>query len=138
MKLTNTQIISFAAATALSLGGALYAHEGHKHVEGKEAKAKTETTITMTGEVLDLSCYLGHEGRGKEHQKCAKDCLIKKMVPAGLLTKDGQVYLLVEDHQYEKVFKQVREAAAEQVKITGRKIMKGGLQAILVEKIEKA
>lgn len=118
-------------------GSSAWADEGHKHQAHKhEGKAAAEK-VTLTGEILDLSCYLAHEGKGKEHKKCAKACLIEKHVAAGLLTADGMVYVLVSSHDNEKAFKTVGDFAAEKAKVTGRKVISGGLQAILVEKIEK-
>lgn len=129
-------------AMVLGLGIAFFparsiAHEGHHHDEAGSSAAAGEA-VTVTGEVLDLACYLGHGSAGKEHKKCARACLLEKHVSAGLLASDGTVYVLVQDHKYEKAFKAVADLAAEQVKVTGQKVMKGGLQAILVRKIEKA
>ena len=126
---------ALALAVALMLGVAAYAHEGHTH--GKEKAKKKTDIVTVRGEVLDLSCYLGHGAKGKKHQKCAKSCLVEKHVPAGLLTKDGDVYLLVEDHKHEKAFRPVARLAAEYVQVTGKKVKKGGLPAIMVHKIKK-
>lgn len=121
-----------------------HAHEGHKH-EGHKAHASAEqaapadkATVTVTGEVIDLSCYLDHEGKGKEHAKCAKMCLVQKHVPAGLLGDDGSVVLLVADHKHEKAFAPIPGWAAERVTVTGKKATKGGLNAILVTSAEKA
>lgn len=120
----------------LALAAGVRAHEGHKHAEHKAAPAGE--TVTLTGEVIDLSCYLDHEGKGKEHQKCAKACLLEKRIPAGLLGDDGSVVLLVADHKHEKAFKPIPEWAAERVRVTGRKMQKGGLPALLVTGAEKA
>lgn len=124
-------------AAGMAIGAVLYAHEAHKHEEAKAAATPPSDAITVTGEVLDLSCYLGHGAKGKGHQKCAKKCLVELRVPAGLLTADGQVYLLVPDHDHEKAFKPIPKLAAEQIKVTGRKVLMGGLQGIMVEKAEK-
>lgn len=149
--------VPYAVAVLATIMGAAalrsVAHEGHGHDEADEAQAvegdhaghqgmggkqAAGETVTLAGEVLDLSCYLGHGSTGKKHQKCAKACLIEKHVSAGLLTADGTVYLLVQDHKHEKAFAPVGQLAAEKVKVTGVKAMKGGLQAILVHKVEKA
>lgn len=135
---SKTAALGLVFGAVLALGSGVPAHEGHKHEEGKQA-APAADVVTLEGEVLDLSCYLAHPetGRGKEHKKCAKMCLVEKKVSAGLLTADGSVYLLVEDHDHEKAFKPVRDLAAEQVRVTGRKVSKGGVQGILVQKVEK-
>lgn len=129
----------------LVVGALGRAHEGHKHEAHRNKAASTEqaapadeATVTITGEVIDLSCYLDHEGKGKEHAKCAKMCLVQKHVPAGLLGDDGSVVLLVADHKHEKAFAPIPGWAAERVTVTGKKATKGGLNAILVTSAEKA
>ena len=37
----------------------------------EEEKAKD---VTLTGEVLDLTCFLEHGGKGESHASCAKSC----------------------------------------------------------------
>lgn len=134
----NRIVVTSVATLALAVGA--WAHEGHKHEEGaqqEKAAAHQADAVTVTGEVLDLSCYLGHDSKGKDHQKCAKACLLEKHVSAGLLTDDGKVFALVSDHKHEKAFAAVGQLAAEKVKVTGKKIEKGGLQAILVQSVVK-
>ena len=114
------------------------AESKHSHGDHDAEKSAAEKTVTVTGEVLDLSCYLGHGARGKEHQECAGECLNNLHVPAGLLTADGSVFLLVPDHNSEKAFKNVGALAAEQVNVTGKKVVQGGIQGILVKSVARA
>jgi hypothetical protein len=89
---------------------------------------------TITGEVVDLACYIGHpdeSGRGPSHRKCADVCL-KKGMPMGILTDDKQIFLLLEDHDNPKPYEQIRQKAAETVTVEGRKATKGGVQALVV------
>lgn len=136
----HKRLLTLAAAlAAATTWGTARAHEGHDH--GKEEKAPAQAkadVVEMKGEVLDLSCYLGHGAKGKEHQKCAKACVLEKKVPAGLLTEDGQVFLLVPDHKHEKAFKPLGGLAAETVTVRGRKVLSGGLQGLMVEAVEKS
>ena len=92
--------------------------------------------VTLEGEVLDLSCYLKEGAKGKEHAKCGKECLVGGGT-AGLMMVDGSIYVLVEDHDQKKALKAVRELAGMQAKVTGIQSDKGGLKAILVQKVEK-
>lgn len=125
-------------------------HEGEKHATPKAAAkvaapahkhdhaADTEDAdVTIQGEVLDMACFMPHVGQGPEHQECALECL-KNGAPAGLLTKGGKVYLLLPDHSKEKAFEPVKELAGEMAKVTGHIYKRGGVQAISVERIEKA
>lgn len=91
-----------------------------------------EKTTTLKGEVLDMSCYMGHGAKGAGHKQCAQMCLDKGL-PAGLLTSNGQVYLLVEDHDKADAYKSAIKHAAGQVTITGKVANKNGVQALVVE-----
>ena len=51
----------------------------------------------MSGEIVDLSCYLSKGSKGKRHKTCAEMCA-KKGLPIGVITEAGDVYLLIEDH----------------------------------------
>lgn len=97
--------------------------------------AAAPATKTMTGELVDLGCYLSHGGAGEKHAQCAKSC-VKGGAPLGLVTKDG-LFLVVGGHDNEKAFGEAKEHAGENAKITGKLVKKDGLQAIMVEKVEK-
>jgi hypothetical protein len=91
---------------------------------------------TVTGEVVDLACYLPHpEMKGSGHRKCAETCA-KKGMPLGILTDDKQVYLLLEDHENPKPYEQAKAKAAEKITVEGDKATQGGLQAIVVESVK--
>jgi hypothetical protein len=91
----------------------------------------------VTGEVVDLSCYLAHPqtSTGPSHRKCAETCA-KKGLPMGLLTSDKQVYLLLEDHDNPKAYAAALAKAAQQVTVEGEKVNQGGLPGIVVETAE--
>src|SRR5437867_4086813 len=92
---------------------------------------------TVTGEVVDLACYMVHpeSAKGSSHRKCAETC-VKKGLPIGILTDDKQVYLLLEDHDNPKPYAQAKEKAAEKITVEGDKVAQGGLQAIVVESVK--
>ena len=94
-----------------------------------------QSSQTVKGEVLDMSCYMGHGAKGKGHQQCAQKCLDKGL-PAGLLTSSGKVYLLVEDHSKAKAYESAIQHAADQVQITGKVVNKNGMQALVVEDVK--
>lgn len=92
-------------------------------------------TMTVKGEVLDMSCYMASGAKGAGHKTCAEMCL-KKGLPAGLLTSSGQVYLLVEDHDQADAYSTVIKHPAEQMEVTGKYANKNGVQALVVEKVQ--
>jgi hypothetical protein len=92
---------------------------------------------TLTGEIVDMACYMAHPatGRGASHRKCADVCL-KKGMPMGLLTEDKQLYVLLEDHDNPKPYQQLREKAAETVTVEGEKKSEGGIQGLVVGEVK--
>ena len=91
----------------------------------------------VTGEVVDLSCYLHHPATstGNSHKKCAETCA-KKGLPMGLLTSDKQLYVLVEDHDNPKAYAAALAKAAQQATVEGDKVNTGGVQGLVVEATE--
>jgi hypothetical protein len=92
---------------------------------------------SLTGEVIDLSCYLHHPAtsRGSTHRKCAETCA-KKGLPMGLLTEDGTTVLLLEDHANPKAYSDAIGKAAQTITVEGEKVTQGGLTGILVEAVK--
>ena len=117
-----------AAIIAVCVSGSAWAAKVHMDPSGK--------TETLSGELLDMSCYMMHEGKGKKHAKCAGAC-VQGGAPLGLLTKDGKVLLVVGNHEDQKPFLEAKALAGLNAKITGTVYTRGGLTAIIVSKVEK-
>lgn len=62
-------------------------------VDGKPVPGKV---TTLVGEIVDYSCYLQVGKHGAKHRDCGQKCL-KNGQPVGLLTKEGKLYLLMEE-----------------------------------------
>lgn len=123
-----------AAVLALALSGAVWAHEGEKH---DTAESKGGTAVTLKGEIVDMACYSAHDGKGAKHAACAKECALGG-APIGLLTEDGKVYLLLENHgkpKLKKPYKEAREKVSETVTIMGERYDRGGVPAIVVNMV---
>jgi hypothetical protein len=119
-------------ATVLAAGGMLL-------VVGRASAPAAEAALeTLTGEVVDMACYVPHPAtsRGNGHRKCADTCL-KKGMPMGLVTADKQVYLLLENHDNPKPYAQLKEKAAETVTVEGTKASEGGVQGFVVEALKE-
>jgi len=106
---------------------ATLAHEGHEH--GKK-DASAARTVTLTGEVVDLYCYMQHPETavGSEHAKCAKSC-INKGLPIGFLTTDGVLYAII-GKEHEPVGRMVVDYAGTSSTITGSVLDHHGMKAI--------
>jgi hypothetical protein len=92
---------------------------------------------SISGEVVDLSCYLHHPetSHGASHKKCAETCA-KKGLPMGLLTDDKQVILLLEDHENPKGYAAAIDSAAKTITVEGKKVTQGGMNGVVVESVK--
>jgi hypothetical protein len=109
-----------------TLTGAAFAHEGH---HGKTTEGK------LTGEVVDLTCYLDHESRGEKHASCAQKC-IEKGMPVGIVA-DGKLYaVIVSSHESPNA--KLAPYAGKVVTITGKVLEKEGMRAIDMEDVQPA
>ena len=113
---------------ALSL--ALFSAPVRANDEGGEAKE-----VTVTGEVLDLTCFLEHGAKGADHATCAKSCLVGGL-PAGFLEdKTGNVYLVItKDHKSANAA--LADKAGKTVKITGVIKKSQGVNVLVMAKVE--
>jgi hypothetical protein len=62
-------------------------------IDGKPVPGKP---ISVTGEIIDLSCYLQNGKHGDKHRDCGQKC-VRNGQPVGLLAEDGTVYLLIDE-----------------------------------------
>jgi len=124
----SRMLITTVAAVALAISGAVAA-------EGKAMEKTGEKTSAVQGEVLDLSCYMGHGGQGEGHAGCAAKCL-KGGQPMGLLGADGAVYVLFADHGDASAFEKAKELAGKKVEVTGEVATKGALKGITVHAVK--
>ncbi|WP_114752363.1 hypothetical protein [Pleomorphovibrio marinus] len=91
--------------------------------------------VEVSGEVLDLSCYMASGAKGEGHKECAASCINNGM-PIGLLGADGKVYLLIEDHKNKEPYQQLKKHAAEQVAVSGKFFEREGMPAIVIGKVQ--
>lgn len=101
----------------------------------KEGRVTTPSMVI--GEIVDLHCYMGDKAKGEEHRECAARC-IKAGQPIGLVTRSGQLYLLIQDKAYVSSYDRLKEMASDEVRITGDICERGGVQAIIVRIVENA
>src|SRR5437867_2552577 len=115
-----TALIGAALLTLAVSQGA--AHDmGHMHMAG--------TQKTVTGEVVDLGCYLGHSARGEKHISCATKCIDQGM-PMGLLTSNGTLYLLTLNHDNADPYNSLKAMAGKTVSVSGTVMTRSGMKAI--------
>jgi hypothetical protein len=95
------------------------------------APSRAQDQVPVQGEILDLTCYLSKGSKGERHKTCAKLCA-KKGLPLGVLTDDGKVFLLIEDHDDSDPYNSVKDLAGGRAEITGKHYSKDGMESILV------
>ena len=114
-------ILSLALVVLLGIPAAAIAAE----------KAAGSPGVTLTGEILDLACYLSHGGKGPEHAACALKCA-EMGQPIGLAASDGKVYVLMADHADSSAFTQAKSFAGRKVEIKGQVSAKDGMSGLTV------
>ena len=84
------------AVTAIFIAGLAFSPLAiaQEHEHGSDTAASKE----VTGEVVDMMCYVDHNAVGEKHgQSCGAKC-IKSGGPAGIVS-DGKAYLVVGEHK---------------------------------------
>ena len=98
--------------------------------------------ITVTGEIIDLSCYLQLGKHGEKHRACGQKC-VQNSQPVGLLTKTGMLYMLMpEEHDPRRDGGvDFRPAAADHMghimEVTGTEASHAGYRALYVTGYKK-
>jgi hypothetical protein len=113
-------IVISASITAVSMK--LWERKTNRLAQGQQ--------ITVTGEVLDLTCYIAYNLSGPEYAKCAADC-IRSGLSAGIKGENGKVYLLTGNNA------ELADYAAKVVTIKGRQSVRDGFTQLQVEEIRK-
>jgi len=115
--------------TATVLGSAILASPAML-VAADDSKAETKT---VTGEIVDLMCYLDHGAKGDKHKGCAEKC-IKSGGPVGLVSGDD-LYLVIGDHK--PMNDELSSLAAQKVTLKGKVVEKHGMKMIENAEIQK-
>lgn len=122
--------LPFGAFTALAQDP----HAGHRMDAGMKMEGKKKS---VTGEVVDTGCYLGHAARGQKHVSCAAKCIDQGM-PVGLLTSNGTLYLLTLNHDNADPYNKLKEMPGRTVTVTGTVMTRAGMKAIDVSEFKPA
>jgi hypothetical protein len=84
-------------------------------------------SVTVKGEVLDMSCYIDHGASGAKHADCAKKCIASGL-PVGLKADDGKTYLLIGDHK--PANNELAQYAAKTITVKGKAVSRDGVSMI--------
>src|SRR5213596_2741576 len=109
---------TFIAALAAS---PLVIAQEHEH--GSEAGASKE----VTGEVVDMMCFVDHNAVGEKHgQSCGAKC-IRSGGPVGIVS-EGKAYLVVGEHK--PMNDQLAEQCGKTITVKGKLAERGGIAMI--------
>lgn len=103
-----------------------------------KAWLKQGRAVVLTGEVVDLSCYLQLGKKGDAHKACGAKC-VAAGEPAGLLTKSGKVYMLMPEQHHPRRDGQVSLAAemasqmGQTITVSGMLVKNGGIPTVFIE-----
>ncbi len=90
---------------------------------GTEAGASKE----VTGEVVDMMCYVDHNAVGEKHgQSCGAKC-VRSGGPVGILS-EGKAYLVVGEHK--PINDQLADLCGKTVTLKGKLAERGGIAMI--------
>lgn len=110
---------------AVGTGSAL-AEEGHAHGGDQPA------VQTITGEVVDLACYLDHGAVGAGHAGCAQKC-INSGLPVGI--KSGDTLYLAVGNEHGTANAALAPLASQQVTVEGTVKERDGVHLIAIKKV---
>jgi hypothetical protein len=106
---------------------------------GVDGKPEPGKPITVSGEIIDLSCYLQLGKHGEKHVSCGKKCLTNGQ-PVGVLTRTGTIYMLMEEEHDPRRDGQTsafRKAATDHLghimDVTGTEASHNGMRASYVQ-----
>ena len=109
--------VSAGFISALAFSPLALAEEQGK--DSLDASASKE----VTGEVVDMMCYVDHNATGEKHAGCAAKC-IKGNGPVGIVS-NGKAYLIVGDHK--PMNEALAEFAGKTITVKGKLAERGGI-----------
>ena len=113
-KVFSVVVIASFAAAPFAL-----AHDPAEH--GKENAASDKT---VTGEIVDMMCYVDHNAMGADHgQSCGSKC-IKNGGPVGIV-ENGKAYLVVGEHK--PMNDELADSCGKTITLKGKHSERGGI-----------
>ena len=117
-------VLTVAALSVMLMAGSVYL--------GAQPKGQR---ATITGEAVDLWCYLEGGDRGPAKKDCATACA-KAGNPIGVLDARGDLYVAagLKDHEPGRAL--LLDKMSQQVTVTGTIVKSGGVQMIYIETVK--
>jgi hypothetical protein len=105
--------------------------------EANKAVLAAARPLTITGEVVDVSCYTQLGKRGPAHKACGAMC-VRNGQPVGIVTADNTLYILMPEPHHPRrdgkasLAKEYSEKMAETVTVSGMASEYGGIHTLFV------
>jgi hypothetical protein len=95
---------------------------------------RSAETKKITGEVVDMACYIDHNATGEKHADCAKKCITSGL-PVGLKADDGKTYPLIGEHK--PLNDELAQYAAKKITVESKVTSRDGIYMIENAVIQK-
>ena len=106
--------------------------------QGAMPRPPAARNVTLTGEVIDLSCRLGQGLGGDSHRMCAEVCS-DRGIPLAILGSDGNVYMPISTQMPgDAQNSRLKPFAEQRVRVTGRVVNQNGQRAIFIDTVARA
>ena len=100
----------------------------------EQGKSDATTEKTVTGEVVDMMCYVDHNAMGDSHgSSCGAKC-IKNGGPVGIVD-NGKAYLVVGEHK--PMNDELADSCGKTVTLKGKLVERGGIAMLENSEIVK-
>jgi hypothetical protein len=99
----------------------------------EEHSKDADATKTVTGEIVDMMCFVDHNATGDKHAACAAKC-IKGGGPVGI-SSEGKTYLVVGEHK--PMNDQLAEYAGKTITLKGKVTEREGVLMLANAEIVK-
>ena len=114
---TFTRIFAVVVIASFATAPLALAHDEH-------GKADAAAEKTVTGEVVDMMCYVDHNAMGDGHgQSCGAKC-IKNGGPVGIV-ENGKAYLVVGEHK--PINDELADSCGKTITLKGKFVERGGI-----------
>ena len=114
---TFRKVFSVLVIASFTVGPLALAHD-------ENAKSDAAGDKTVTGEIVDMMCYVDHNAMGEGHgQSCGSKC-IKNGGPVGIVS-DGKAYLVVGEHK--PMNDELADSCGKTITLKGKLAERGGI-----------
>ena len=118
---TFRKVFSVVVIASFAVAPLALAHDEHEHGK-QDSTAAAEKTVT--GEIVDMMCYVDHNAVGESHgQSCGAKC-IKNGGPVGIV-ENGKAYLVVGEHK--PMNDELADSCGKTITLKGKLAERGGV-----------